>query len=167
MTTLNCPRLARVAIIIMHVLQVPSNNLPEEMAVAEPAAWQTSLKNYHHKLRTGLLIDITLPAFRQLLTAEEYSQVESQKSDVTRVDELVKILLTKDALTFERFCFALEKNGYPGWAGKLRRKGTELGLATEHGAALATPACSITASACVLYAVRDGVNVTTDIQRSF
>ena len=91
--------------------------------MAEPA-WKVLLKKYHCKLRTGLLMDNILPSLHSLLTDAEYSCIADKVSSVDRVDELVKILLTKDKVTFERFCSALEKNGYPRWASKLRGKGT-------------------------------------------
>ena len=87
-------------------------------------AWKVSLNAYHSKLRTGLLIVNVLPALRPLLTDAEYSCVKDKESNVDSIDELVKILLAKDKSTFEGFCSALEANGYPRWASKLRGKGS-------------------------------------------
>ena len=93
------------------------------MAEKEPT-WKGLLKTYHSKLRTGLLLDNVLPALRPLLTDAEYLNIEGKEGDLARVDELVKILLTKDSTIFEDFCCALETNGYPRWANKLRGNGT-------------------------------------------
>lgn len=89
----------------------------------EDPTWKGLLKTYHSKLRTGLLLDNVLPALRPLLTDAEYLCVESKEGDIGRVDELVRILLTKEYSIFEGFCSALEKNGYPRWAKKLRGNG--------------------------------------------
>ena len=76
------------------------------------------------KLRTGLCVSNFLPALRTVLTEVEYLNVEDKDGDVARVDELVRTLLTKDYLTFDGFCVALETNGYACWASKLRGTGT-------------------------------------------
>ena len=105
---------------------VEPTNMAESMAdimhVLEDPAWKVLLKKHHNTLRTGILVGNILPAFRDrpLLTDVEYSCVESKESDVARVDELVRILLTKDDSTFVGFCSVLEKNGYRHWARKLR-----------------------------------------------
>ena len=91
-------------------------------AMGDPE-WKASLNEHHSKLRTGLLIEKVLSDLRPLLTAGEYSSIEEKENDIDRVDELVKILLTKDRSTFQKFCSALENNGYPRWANRLRGKG--------------------------------------------
>lgn len=88
-------------------------------------AWKGSLRRHHNALRSGILVGNILPALRTLLTDVEYLCVENKEGgDIARVDELVKILLTKDYSTFDGFCSALEMNGYPHWASKLKGKGT-------------------------------------------
>ena len=68
-----------------------------------------------------------MPALHSLLTDAEYLSVESKEGDIARVDELVKILLTKDDTVFDGFCSALKMNGYPHWASKLKgEEGTVL-----------------------------------------
>ena len=64
-----------------------------------------------------------------MLTPTEYSRVAEKSSNVDGVDELVKILLTRDESTFLKFCKALEHNGYSHWsqALQLRGKGTRIG----------------------------------------
>ena len=87
-------------------------------------AWKASVREHHNALRTGIIVANILPALRTVLTDVEYRCIEAKEGDVARVDELVKILLTKDYSTFERFCFALQTNGYDHWASKLRDGGT-------------------------------------------
>lgn len=60
-----------------------------------------------------------MPALRSLLTDIEYSRVDNKEDNVSGVDELITILLTKENSHFERFCAALQKNGYEHWAKKL------------------------------------------------
>lgn len=95
--------------------------------MADPA-WKVSLKKCHSKLRTGLLIENVLPALRPLLTDAEYLCVDDKEGSVDRVDELVRILLTKDELTFECFCTALKTNGHADWASRLKGKGKAIAL---------------------------------------
>ena len=85
-----------------------------------------SLRRYHQGLRTGLLVGNILPALRTVLTDVEYDQVEEREDNVARVDELIKILLTKENRHFDAFCTALEKNGYEHWAEKLQKQVDEI-----------------------------------------
>ena len=85
--------------------------------------WKASIRKHHNALRTGILVGNISPALRTLLTDVEYLCIEAKEGDVARVDELVKILLTKDGLTFDGFCSALERNGYSHWARKLKGEG--------------------------------------------
>lgn len=61
-----------------------------------------------------------LPALRPYFSEEEYSLVENKQGNVAQVDELVKILLTKENRHFNGFCHTLERNGYRHWAQQLR-----------------------------------------------
>ena len=90
--------------------------------------WKISLKKYQNELRTGIIIANVLPALRPLLTDAEYIRVDEKECRIDSIDELVRILLTKDQSTFFGFCSALEDNGYPHWAIKLRVNGEELFL---------------------------------------
>ena len=74
-------------------------------------------------LRTGILVENILPALRPMLTPTEYSRVAEKSSNVDGVDELVKILLTRDESTFLKFCKALEHNGYSHWSQALQLRG--------------------------------------------
>lgn len=86
--------------------------------------WQKALKEYHQKLRSGLLVVNVLPALRpyDYLTDVEYTQVASKQvqGNVAQVDELVEILLTKEKRNFDGLCHVLERNGYLHWAQQLR-----------------------------------------------
>ena len=81
-----------------------------------------ALTKHHQALRAGLLVENILPALRPLLTDVEYSRVREREDNVARVDELIKILLTKENRHFEEFCVALESNGYGHWARTLREE---------------------------------------------
>lgn len=48
---------------------------------------------------------------------------ESKNGGIAHIHELVKIVLTKDKLTFDGFCSAFEANGYPQLACKLNGEG--------------------------------------------
>ena len=80
-----------------------------------------ALKELQQSFRTGLLVGNILPAFRLSLTDVEYSQIEDKDTNVARVDELFKILLTKDDGLFDKFCTILEGNGYEHRARELRK----------------------------------------------
>ena len=77
---------------------------------------------YHARLQSGLIVENFLPTLRSLLTKVEYSRVDDKGDSVAKVDELVRILLTKEYKHFEGFCTALAKNGYEHWAEKLRKE---------------------------------------------
>lgn len=85
--------------------------------------WKVSLNAYHSNLRTGIFVESILRDLQPKLTAEEYTCIEEKKSNFDRVDELVRILLTKDHSTFQSFCSALTKSGYSRWASRLTGKG--------------------------------------------
>ena len=88
---------------------------------------QQALKEFHQRLRSGLLVENVLPALRpyNYLTDVEYLQVEARQGNVAQVDELVKILLTKENSHFDGFCRVLEQNGYRHWATELRAASCE------------------------------------------
>ena len=94
-----------------------------EMIEDHNPVWKRSLRRHHSALRTGIIVSNVLPALHSLLTDVEYLSVEDKEGDIARVDELIKILLTKNEATFDGFCSALERNGYPHWASKLKGEG--------------------------------------------
>ena len=61
-----------------------------------------------------------LAGFRRYLEDVEYSRVEDQPGNVAQVDELVRILLTKEDRHFYGLCGVLERSGYRHWGEKLR-----------------------------------------------
>ena len=78
------------------------------------------LRENHQKFRTKLIVVNVLPELRSYFTEVEYSQVESKSGNVAQVDELLRILLTKENEHFDGFCRVLERNGYRHWAQQLR-----------------------------------------------
>ena len=78
------------------------------------------MKKRRQSFRTGILVGNILPTLHSLLTDVEYSQIEDKDTNVARVDELFKILLTKDDWHFDDFCTILESNGYEHRARELR-----------------------------------------------
>lgn len=81
---------------------------------------KSALKEHHQELRTGVIVTNVLPEFRQMLTDVEYSRIEDKTDNVSAVDELVKILLSKTDREFDGFCEILRENGYDHWARKLK-----------------------------------------------
>lgn len=81
-----------------------------------------ALGGFHQTLRTRIIVKNILPeiAYSLRLTAVERTEVEAKSSNVTQVDELLKILQTKDNWHFDRFCIVLERRGYEHWAKQLR-----------------------------------------------
>ena len=79
-----------------------------------------ALRINHQAFRTGLILGNILPDLRPYLTDIEYVRVENQTGNVAQVDELVKILLTKENRHFDGFCRVCERNGYQHWARRLR-----------------------------------------------
>ena len=79
-----------------------------------------ALRSHHQALRTGLLVRNFLSALRQVLTDAEYSQVDEREDNIAGVDELIRILLTKENIHFDAFCAVLERNGYEHWAKRLQ-----------------------------------------------
>ena len=87
--------------------------------------WKVSLKAYQSSLRTaGIPVESILQDLQPLLTGMEYKCIEEKESDIDRVDEIVRILLTKDILIFHSFCSILSKNGFSLWASRLTVKGS-------------------------------------------
>ena len=85
-----------------------------------------ALKKHHSQLRTGLLVGNVLPALRPVLTEVEYSRVSEREDNISRVDELIETLLTKENRQFDAFCAALERNGYEHWARMLQDEVDEI-----------------------------------------
>ena len=81
-----------------------------------------ALRSHHQALRTGLLVGNVLPALRPVLTDVEYSRVREREDNISRVDELIETLLTKENRHFDAFCAVLERNGYEHWARTLQEE---------------------------------------------
>ena len=93
--------------------------LSDDISYIMDSPKKSALKDHHQDLRTGIIVANFLPEFRQMLTDVEYSRIEDTTGNVSAVDELVKILLTKTGREFVRFCEILRANGYEHWAKKL------------------------------------------------
>ena len=85
-----------------------------------------ALRVLQQPFRTGIQVDNFLPTLRPSLTDVEYGQIDGKEGNIAKVDELFRIVLTKDDRHFEEFCAALEANGYEHRARELREKSMEL-----------------------------------------
>ena len=92
-----------------------------------------ALRDNHHDLRSGVIVKNILADFRRHLTDIEYLRVDSGPGDIAQVDELVRILLTKENKDFDGFCRVLERNGYPHWGRKLRAEAYACGREEPEG----------------------------------
>ena len=83
--------------------------------------WKRTLKANHPNLRHEIRVNDVLPRFHSFLTDVEYLRVEgSDKADnVDQVDQLFRILLTKEKRDFEEFLVALWQQGYADSAARL------------------------------------------------
>lgn len=81
---------------------------------------QQALRKNHQKFRTKLIVENILPELAPYFTEVEYSRVESKSGNVAQVDELLRILRTKENEHFDGFCRVLERTGYRHWAQQLR-----------------------------------------------
>ena len=86
-------------------------------------AWKKSLRRYNPELRVGVIVSNFLPDLHcdagGFLTEVEYATISSKRCNVSQVDELVTILLTKENADFDSFYRVLEKSEYRGWSEKL------------------------------------------------
>ena len=84
-----------------------------------------SIRQHHAELRTGIIVNNFLPSLHRdaggFLTDVEMSTVSAKRGQVETVDELVRILLTKEDRDFDVFCRVLSANGSNHWSEKLRR----------------------------------------------
>ena len=83
--------LALTACWVVVTLQQRSITMDERTQKARGA-----LMTHHQSLRGDLIIENILPAFRPLLTKVEYSRVDGKEDNVAKVDELIRILVTKE-----------------------------------------------------------------------
>ena len=81
-----------------------------------------ALTRNHQDLGTGIVVRSILPVLRPVLTDAEYSHIRDREGNISRVDELIDVLLTKENRHFDVFCTALEKNGCKHWAEKLQKQ---------------------------------------------
>ena len=83
--------------------------------------WKRTLKANHPNLRHEIRMKDVLPGFRSFLTDVEYLRVEgSDKADnIDQVDQLFRILLTKEKREFEEFLVGLWQQGYADSAARL------------------------------------------------
>ena len=83
--------------------------------------WKRTLIANQQNLRHEIRMKDVLPGFRSFLTNVEYLRVEgSDKADnIDQVDQLFRILLTKEKREFEDFLVALWQQGYADSAARL------------------------------------------------
>ncbi len=83
-----------------------------------------ALRRHHSDLRTGIIVKNFLPDLHRdaggFLTDVESLVVGEKNGQIEKVDELVKILLTKEDRDFDAFCRVLSKHGYKTWSDRLR-----------------------------------------------
>ena len=86
--------------------------------------WKSTLRANHQDLRSEIRVNDVLPRFHSFLTDVEYLRVEgSDKADnVYQVDQLFRILITKEKRDFEEFLVALWRQGYAGSAARLAKE---------------------------------------------
>ena len=82
--------------------------------------YKQTLRNNQQKIAQVIIVENILSDLRPYLTEVEHSQVESKLGNVAQVNELFRVLLTKENRHFERFCDVLEATGYQHWAQQLR-----------------------------------------------
>ena len=88
-------------------------------------ARKRALRKHHSDLRTGIIVNNFLPdlhyAAGGFLTDVESDTISSASmtSNVSQVDKLVTVLLTKEDRDFDSFCRVLKKGGYSGWSERL------------------------------------------------
>lgn len=98
-----------------------SGGITDEMGKLSIEPWKESLNEHHQELRTGIIVCNFSPELHKLpLTEIERARIEDKPDNVSRVDELIRILLTKTKEHFDMFCSVLEENGYKHWADRLR-----------------------------------------------
>lgn len=80
----------------------------ESKLVARYPHWKQALKANHPTLRIKIRVKNVQAGFRTFLSDVEYERVTSpEKDNVDKVDNLVTILLTKEARDFERLLLSL------------------------------------------------------------
>ena len=116
--------------------------------------YKQALRDYQEKIAGVLIVENILSDLEPYLTKVEYLQVESKSGNMAQVDELFRILLTKENRHFKGFCHVLEANGYQHWAQQLQSsaegaetKGTYVGV--------------LNCSACTVLLIRDCCRHTT------
>ena len=82
--------------------------------------YKQALRDYQVKIAGVLIVNNIISDLKPYLTKVEYLQVKSKLGNMTQVDELFRILLTKGNGHFKGFCHVLEANGYQHWAQQLQ-----------------------------------------------
>ena len=112
---------AHVAWRARHPMPTPSLE-PHTMADRR----KKSLQKYHTDLRTGIIVSYFLPKLHReaggFLTDVESETIAAKKSsgNVEQVDELIRVLLTKESKDFDYFCDVLEEEGHQSLSTRLK-----------------------------------------------
>ena len=95
--------------------------------------WKHTLKVNHPSLRQEIRVNDVLPRFHSFLTDVEYWCVQgSDKADnIDQVDQLFRILLTKEKREFEEFLVALWQQGYADLAARLAEEAGGLTMSDD------------------------------------
>ena len=83
-------------------------------------AYKQALRDNQQKIAGVVNVQNILSGLKPYLSEAEYLQVESKLGNKAQVNELFRILPTKENKHFEGFCHVLEDNEYQHWAQQLR-----------------------------------------------
>lgn len=96
-------------------------------------ARKSAIRKHHSDLRTGIIVKNLLPdlhcAAGGFLTDVESLTISSKTCNVSQVDEVVAVLLTKEDRDFDSFCRVLKKGGYSRWSERLNHSARQGRLA--------------------------------------
>ena len=87
---------------------------------------KTTLRQYHDDLRTGIIVSHFLPKLHRgaggFLNDVESEAIDAKKSsgNAEQVDELMRVLRTKESKDFDTFCGVLEEEGHQSLSNRLR-----------------------------------------------
>ena len=107
-----------------YVVRLSRCFLGHTLSLAMDFSRESALRRHHFAMRRSIKVGNLLPHLLRdeggFLTEKENATVRDESDNVKQVDELIKVLLTKEDGDFEFFCNILEKHGYKSWSEKLK-----------------------------------------------